>query len=59
MGAELNDLQYARETKLKDFLEKCIETYGEVRSDCVELWVRYIDFETMRNNLALANALCF
>ena len=59
MGSQLSDLQQEREMKLKEFFERCIDTYGEVRTDCVDLWIKYIDYETMRNNLCLANALCF
>lgn len=24
-----------------------------------EIWIKYIDFETMRNNLSLVNLLCY
>jgi len=55
----LQTLQENREEQLKQFFESCLDNLGDVNVNCVQIWIRYIDFETMRNNLALVNLLCY
>jgi len=53
---ELND---EGEAKLQQMFEKSIETIGHTDFSSTPIWQKYIDFETMRNNLAFVNVLCF
>jgi hypothetical protein len=56
---ELESRQNERESKLKAFFEKCLETFGTTNTQSVRIWLNYIDFEMMRNNLTLVSTLSF
>jgi len=53
------DLETKREAKQIKLYERAIENIGSTHIGAAKIWASYIDFETMRNNLAKVNLLCF
>jgi hypothetical protein len=51
--------QNDKDAKMKAVLDRAMECVGHTRLDSACIWIKYIDFETMRNNMALVNLLCF
>lgn len=43
---------------MKQIFERAIDNVGFTHVHAAELWSRYIDFETLRNNLTIVNLLC-
>ena len=39
--------------------EKAIDTVGQTHFDAMPIWLKYIDFEKVRNNLSIVNILCY
>jgi hypothetical protein len=56
---ELAEVQNQREQNLKNFFESCMENFMLTNPQCVKLWMAYIEFETLRNNLPMVNVLCY
>jgi hypothetical protein len=52
-------LEESRENKLKQILDRALENVGFNSIQSVDIWLKYIDFETERNNLILVNLLCW
>ena len=48
-----------KDAKMKAILERAMESVGHTRADSGCIWLKYIDFETMRNNVAMINLLCY
>jgi len=51
--------QAEKDTKMKQVLDKALESVGQSHMDSAPLWIKYIDFETTRNNLSMVNLLCY
>lgn len=51
--------QNEKDARMKAVLDRAIECVGHTRLDSAGLWLKYIDFETTRNNMALVNLLCY
>jgi hypothetical protein len=51
--------QAEKDTKMKQVLDKALESVGQSHMDSAPLWIKYIDFEITRNNLAMVNLLCY
>lgn len=58
-GEEHSVLEAEREKKVKLVFERALENVGHNSMASAEIWIKYIDFETMRNNLSLVNLLCY
>ena len=48
-----------KDAKTKAILERAMESVGHTRVDSGCIWLKYIDFETIRNNVSLVNLLCY
>jgi len=48
-----------KDAKMKAIFERAMESVGHTRVDSGSIWLKYIDFEIMRNNMALVNLLCY
>lgn len=48
-----------KDAKMKAVLDRAMECVGHTRLDSACIWIKYIDFETTRNHMALVNLLCF
>jgi hypothetical protein len=44
---------------MKLVLDRALEGVGHTRLDSASIWIKYINFETTRNNTALVNLLCY
>jgi len=55
--AELDSKQQVRDLKLKAFFEKCMDQFGTTNPSCSSFWCKFMDYELMKNNLAMVNAL--
>lgn len=51
--------QNEKDARMKAVLDRAIECVGHTRLDSACIWIKYIDFETTRNNMALVNLLCY
>ena len=58
-GEDQAALESERELKLKQVFERALENVGFSHMASSEIWIKYIDFETTRNNLSLVNLLCY
>ena len=58
-GEDHASLESERELKLKQAFERALENVGFSHMGSLEIWIKYIDFETTRNNLSLVNLLCY
>ena len=45
--------------KVKQVFDRAIENVGFNSTKSIDIWLKYIDFETMRNNLNFVNLLCW
>lgn len=52
-------LETEREMKLKQVFDRAIDNIGFTHMGSTSIWIKYIDFEIMRNNLNLVNLYCF
>ena len=48
-----------KETKLAQIFDKALDNVGLYDLDSAQIWLKYIDFEILRNNMAKVNLLCF
>lgn len=48
-----------KDERMKTIFERAMESVGHTRVDSGSIWLKYIDFEIMRNNMALVNLLCY
>lgn len=48
-----------KETKLAQIFDKALDNVGLYDQDSAEVWLKYIDFEILRDNMAKVNLLCF
>ena len=44
---------------MKAIFDRAIESVGHTRVDSGGIWLKYINFEIMRYNMALVNLLCY
>lgn len=51
--------QNQREEMLETFFESCLENVCVSDPGSIQVWLRYADFETMRNNLVALNTICY
>ena len=51
--------QNDKDAKMKAVLDRATECVGHTRLDSACIWIKYIDFETTRNNITLVNLLCY
>ena len=48
-----------KEMKLAQIFDKALDNVALHDMDSAEIWLKYIDFEILRNNMAKVNLLCF
>lgn len=59
IGQTMEWQQNDKDAKTKAILERAMESVGHTRVDSGCIWLKYIDFEIIRNNMALVNLLCY